>query len=162
MAGDRSKIPWPQLMETMLTAEGSLGSTYNRFHDYSPTNLALFFMQGLHEAIASGSRWKSLDRTPKPGARRYEVSVPRMIQGYEPDPDDPDKRKRVERLVGFQAVRAVYTLSDTEGADLAPRPVPGWDEAKALEKLGIRRVPFEHVNGNLQGYSHGLEVAVNP
>jgi hypothetical protein len=60
MAGEQAKIPGPQLMETMLTAEGSLGNTYNRSHDYSLTSLALFLMQGLHDAIASGSRWKSL------------------------------------------------------------------------------------------------------
>ena len=64
--------------------------------------------------------------------------------------------------MGFKAVRAVHKLSDTEGADLAPRPVPGWDEARALDNLGIRRVPFQSTHGKLPGYSYGTEVAVNP
>jgi hypothetical protein len=73
-----------------------------------------------------------------------------------------EKRERVARLIGFKLVRGVFALSDTEGKDLPPAPVPGWDLQKALDKLGIREVPFEGMNGNVQGYSRGLEFAINP
>ena len=97
------------------------------------------------------------------GARAKEVIVPVLIN--EPVPEDEpidDKRERVARLIGFKAVRAVFTLSDTEGKDLEPAPIPNWDEAALLAKFGLRQVTFNSTNGNLQGWSHGLEFAINP
>jgi hypothetical protein len=41
-------------------------------------------------------------------------------------------------------------------------PTPGWDLTTALGKPGIREVPFDNANGNLQGWSHGVEFAINP
>jgi hypothetical protein len=41
-------------------------------------------------------------------------------------------------------------------------PTPGWDLQTALGKFGITEVPFDSTNGNLQGYSRGLEFAINP
>ncbi|HET8908329.1 MAG TPA: hypothetical protein VFN11_15340, partial [Ktedonobacterales bacterium] len=116
----------------------------------------------------SYSRWQSLGRHILKGSRAKDVIVPVLIK--EPAPDEEpaedetleERRERVARLIGFKVVRAVFALSDTEGADLPPAPVPGWDLQKALDKLGIKEVPFESTDGNLQGWSHGLEYALNP
>lgn len=158
-----TKVDWPQLMEEALTAPGNLGNTYSRFHDYSLTNELLFLMQGVHEPVASYSRWKALGRHVLRGAKAKEVIVPVLVN--EPAPEDEtleEKRERVARLVGFKLVRAVFGLSDTEGDELPDVPTPGWDLATALEKLGIAEVPFDKTNGNIQGSSHGLEYAINP
>jgi hypothetical protein len=40
--------------------------------------------------------------------------------------------------------------------------VPEWNELRALNALGIARVPFHHANGNCQGYATGRDVAVSP
>lgn len=83
----------------------------------------------------------------------------------EPAPEDEtleDKRERVAKLIGFKVVRAVFALSDTDGPEIPPQPTPGWDYQQALTKLSIREVPFDEVNGNLQGYSVGTEIAINP
>jgi hypothetical protein len=86
-----------------------------------------------------------------------------LINERPPD-DEPieEHRARVARLIGFKIVRAVFALADTEGKELPPVQIPDWDEADALAKLGIRQVPFSSTNGNLQGWSYGLEFAVNP
>jgi hypothetical protein len=65
MAGEQSKLDWNKLLNEALTAPGNLGNTYSRFHDYSITNELLFLMQGLHEPVASYSRWQSLGRQVK-------------------------------------------------------------------------------------------------
>lgn len=158
------RIDWTKLLDEALTAPGNLGNTYNRFHDYSLTNMMLFLMQGLHEPVASYSRWKSLGRQVKQGSRAKEVIVPVMVNEDQPPTDETleEKRERIARLIGFKVVRAVFGYSDTEGDDIPPAPLPGWDLQKALGKLGIREAPFTSTDGNIQGYSYGLEFAINP
>src|SRR5579859_862018 len=158
-----NKLDWPALLNESLTAPGNLTGVYDRFHDYSFGNMMLFMMQGIREPVASYSRWQSLGRHVKQGSRAKDVIVP--VLANEPAPEDSpaeERRERVARLIGFKAVRAVFALSDTEGKDLPPIPTPGWDLQSALDKLGIREIPFDSTNGNLQGYSRGLEFAINP
>lgn len=160
---EQTKVDWPKLMEEALTAPGNLSGVYDRFWDYSFGNMMLFLMQGIREPVASFSKWKSLGRHVMKGARAKEVIVPILVN-EKPSEDDEleEKRERVARLVGFKAVRAVFTLSQTEGKDLPPVETPGWDLKTALGKLAIKEEPFESTNGNLQGYSHGLRIAVSP
>jgi hypothetical protein len=163
MAGEQNTLPWQQLLDEALTAPGSLTGVYDRFHDYSLTNMLLFRMQGIHVPVASFSRWKSLGRHVVKGSRAKEGIVPVLIN--EPVPEDEpidEKRERVARLIGFKLVRAVFALSDTDGPEIPPQPIPGWDYQTALGKLGVREAPFDEVNGNLQGYSIGTEIAINP
>ena len=166
MAGERTRtVPWRTLLDEALTAPGNLTGVYDRFHDYSLTNMLLFRAQGIHEPVASFSRWKSLGRHVVRGARAKEVIVPVLIR----EPAEPaegetleEKRERVARLMGFKVVRGVFALSDTDGKEPPVSPVPGWDLATALDTLGIREVAFDNTNGNLQGWSSGTEFAINP
>jgi hypothetical protein len=157
---EQRQIEWPRLLDEALTAPGSLTGVYDRFHDYSLTNMLLFRMQGVHEPVASFSRWKSLGRHVLRGSRAKEVIVPVLIN-EEAEPL-AEKRERMARLIGFKVVRAVFAYSDTDGAEIPPQPTPGWEYQQALIKLGIREVPFDDTNGNKQGYSHGTEIAINP
>lgn len=65
-------------------------------------------------------------------------------------------------MVGFKAVRCIFTLSDTKGGELPPTQLPGWDFDTALKELNIRLVPFRELDGNVQGYSSGRDIAINP
>lgn len=161
------RLDWKRLMEEALTAPGDLGQAYSRFHDYSITNMLFFRMQGITEPVASYQTWRSVGRQVMKGAKAKEVIVPRLIKEKpeeKPDPNEtPDeKQTRVSRLVGFTVMRAIFTLSDTTGKDLTPAPIPGWELQAALDKLGVRQIAFTSTDGNLQGYSRGLEFAVNP
>ena len=40
--------------------------------------------------------------------------------------------------------------------------LPEWDLDTALQRLAIRLVPFDALSGNLQGYSRGRDIAINP
>lgn len=165
MAGEQHHLDWPGLLHEALTMPGNLSGVYDRFHEYSLTNMLLFRRQGVHEPVASYARWKNVGRQVLRGARAKEVIVPVMVHGKPDDePDEPvdEQRERVAKLIGFKLIRAVFALSDTEGPDLPPQPTPGWDLRHALGKLGIREAPFSETNGNVQGYSHGVEFAINP
>ena len=163
MPAEHTRVDWPRLLDEALTTPGNLTGVYDRFHDYSLTNMLLFRMQGIHEPVASFSRWKSLGRHVLKGARAKEVIVPVLVNEKPPEDETlEEKRERVARLIGFKVVRAVFPLSATEGKELEAAPTPGGDLATALDKLGIREVPFQSTNGNVQGMSHGLEFAINP
>jgi hypothetical protein len=91
------------------------------------------------------------------------VIVPVLIT--EPAPPEEtagEKHERIARPIGFKVVRAVFAFSVTDGPELPDVPVPGWDVQTALGKLGSREVPFDTTKGNLQGWSQGVEFAINP
>lgn len=163
MAKSADRLDWKKLLEEALTAPGDLGRVYTRFHDYSLTNMMLFRLQGLREPVASYQTWRSVGRQVLRGAKAKEVIVPVLVSEKPPEDETrEEQRERVARLVGFKVVNAVFGLADTEGPELPPVQMPRWDLDKALSKLGITEVPFDSMDGNLQGYSYGLNYAINP
>ena len=54
-----------------------------------------------------------------------------------------------------------FVLSQTDGEEYVPPPIPTWTESLALHALNIDRVLFNHPNGNTQGYAHGRNVSVS-
>jgi antirestriction factor ArdC-like protein len=155
-------LEWSQVLETALTSPGNLYDTYSRFHDYSLGNMMLFRSQGVYEPVASYQTWKRLGRHVQRGQRAHDVIVPVMTNETVPDEADEAKRVRIARLIGFKVIPAVFGYSQTTGPEIPPRLTPGWEPDRALEKLGIREVAFDQTNGNLQGYSVGVEFALNP
>ena len=55
-----------------------------------------------------------------------------------------------------------FTLSQTDGQELEPITIPEWDAERALTALSIERVPFDHTDGNVQGFARKRQVAINP
>src|SRR5271157_3850342 len=55
-----------------------------------------------------------------------------------------------------------FVLAQTEGEDADVPSIPGFDIDTALRTLNITRTPFEEMNGNIQGFANGREIAVNP
>ena len=53
-------------------------------------------------------------------------------------------------------------LAQTEGEDALIPPIPGFDIDTALCALNITRTPFDKLKGNIQGFAHRREIAVNP
>src|SRR5262245_26093405 len=96
MAGERqtSKVEWAALLEEALTARGSRIGVYDRFHDYSITNMLLFHMQGIHEPVASASRWKQLGRQVVNWHNRKDVIVPRFVNVLGPESDTAGKHSK--------------------------------------------------------------------
>jgi hypothetical protein len=52
---------------------------------------------------------------------------------------------------GFKLSGCLFTVSETEGAELPPPPLPReWSKERALGNLAIREVPFELLEANTQ------------
>jgi antirestriction protein ArdC len=167
-----SAIDWRATLAEALNAPGSLGSTYTRFYNYSFLNQIRLMMQGTNEPVATYRRWVELGRQVRKGTKAKLVLAPIMVSRDAKDVNGnavigldgkPSKR---QRLIGFRDSRTVFGYSDTDGDDLPPVQLPGWDVDTALAALGIDRVAFDMVNGNAQGFScedtDGRHVALNP
>ena len=55
-----------------------------------------------------------------------------------------------------------FVLAQTEGEETFIPPSPGFDIDAALRTLNITRTSFDKLNGNIQGFANGREIAVNP
>jgi hypothetical protein len=164
MSEQTKELPWRAAIKEAYEREGSIAGVYDRFWPYSYTNQILFLIQGYREPMASFKRWNQLGRKIIAGSKAGQVIVPLLVKGPEPEATDEteEKRERVAHLVGFKLVNGVFPLSATTGEELPHVDPPGWSLQQFLDKTGIREVPFDNVNGDLQGWSRGLEFAVNP
>lgn len=165
------EIDWTETLTEALNAPGSLGDTYTRFYNYSFLNQIRLLMQGVAEPVASYSRWQELGRQVRNGSKAKSVLAPVLVSkavsedGRAVTGDDGQPVKRPV-LVGFRVSRSVFALSDTDGDDLPEIELPAFDVDRALSELGISRVRFDMIDGNIQGYSTEVgevrRVAVNP
>jgi hypothetical protein len=55
-----------------------------------------------------------------------------------------------------------FVLAQTEGETPYEQATPGFDLDAALQSLDISRIPFDEINGNVQGFAHQREIAVSP
>ncbi len=93
-------------------------------------------MQGVTEPVATMKRWNAIGRQVLKGNKAKEIIRPIFARHTEEDSDEE------AAIIGFKAVRRIFTLSQTEGEELPPV-----------------QVPFTNLSSNLQGYSRGHDIA---
>lgn len=147
---------WHELLKAALEMPGEAGNTYNRFRRFSIGNQVLLMIQGLFEPVNTYKGWIALGRQVRKGSKAKSIYVP-MFRKKE------DKNGEEHQfLSGFKLVPSMFGVSETDGDELPPYEPPTWSRERALTKLGITVVPFAEIDGNVQGYSTGREVAINP
>jgi antirestriction protein ArdC len=160
---------WAELLRRAVTEPGIISQAFTRFHNYSMGNQLLAWCQCERRGIAPGPigtfmRWKELSRHVKKGERAITLCMP--VTGKrtaEKRNDETGQDEKVE--IGY--TRFVYknnwfVLSQTDGAEYQPEPVPGWNADMALSTLGIERTPFSMLDGYIQGYAKNLTVSISP
>jgi antirestriction protein ArdC len=160
---------WAELLQRAVTEPGIVSQAFTRFHNYSMGNQLLAWCQCERRGISPGPigtfmRWKELSRHVKKGEKAITLCMP--VTGKrtaERKNDETGQDEPVE--IGY--TRFVYknnwfVLSQTDGKDYEPEPVPGWNADTALSNLNIERVPFTMMDGNVQGYAKHRTVAINP
>jgi len=158
---------------------------YHRFHRYSLRNQLLAMSQCLNRGITPGPiatcpEWERLGRHVMRGQQALILCAPitrsREQENQDVGEDDgrgdlmTEKRvirknsvKRNQPAVFFVYRARWFVLAQTDGAEIPPVNVPSWSEDLALAVLGIRRVRFEHNDGNVQGYATpDGNIAINP
>lgn len=155
-AGKAEELDWQRLIEVAMTAPGHVGNVYSQFYRYSFLNQMYLLMQGVHEPVATYKHWQALGRQVLKGSKAYGIIRPIVVETKNDDGETEDK------FVRFKRVNCLFGVSQTDGQKLAPVELPDWQLDLALNTLGVRHVPYELLDGNVQGYSTGREFAVNP
>lgn len=163
---------WGKLFNSILAEPGRLGEYYSLFHSYSLGNQALAMFQMTLRGIPIGpissfNGWKKLGRRVKKGEKAIALWMP-VVKKEIVEKDDGTKEERTKRL--FIMKNNWFALGQTEPIDpnnpgtVPTLETPEWDRATALANLGIIEVPFEHTDGNCQGFARPdrAEIAINP
>jgi antirestriction protein ArdC len=114
-------------------------------------------MRGLQPGpLNTFPKWKELGRVVKRGERALSLCMP--ITRKHRDDDSDEERT----FTSFIYKARWFVLSQTDGRELEPITIPEWDSERAIETLGIERVPFDHTDGNCQGFARKRQIAINP
>jgi antirestriction protein ArdC len=166
---DSNNPRWAELLRRAVTEPGIVSQAFTRFHNYSLGNQLLAYVQCERRGIAPGPiatypRWKELGRYVIKGAKAITLCMP--VTGKRSAERHNDETGQDEKIdIGY--TRFVYknnwfVLSQTDGVEYQPEPVPGWNADTALSTLGIERTPFTMLDGNVQGYAKHRTVSINP
>jgi antirestriction protein ArdC len=166
---DTTAPDFAALLTKATTEPGVISEAYSRFHDYSLGNMLLAYGQ-LQEReipigpIATFQGWKELGRYVRKGEKAIALIQPitckRRANDITETNDSSDPN--MVTFTRFMLRRNWFVLAQTDGADYQPAPTPAWDRTRALAALDITEIPFDHFDGNTQGYASGRSIAINP
>lgn len=155
---------WADLLRKAVSEPGKISTAYSRFHEYSVGNQMLAFFQCSARSIEPGPigtfmHWKQNGRHVKKGEKAITLCMP-MTRKRKADSETEDDAP--ESYTIFTYRNNWFVLSQTEGTAYTPEPTPGWDDAKAIDALGIQKVPFTMSDGNCHGYAQKRSIAISP
>ena len=157
-----------ELLEKATTEPGTISQAYSAFHGYSVGNqlLALFqcHARGIPVGpIASFNRWKELGRFVKKGEKAIELCIPVTCKRtIEQTADAGNGTTDEATFTRFVFRRNWFTLAQTDGQPYEPPAPPAWDRSRALAALDVAEIPFDHMDGNCQGFARGRTIAISP
>ena len=152
------------LLERAVNEPGIVSAAYRQFHNYSLGNQLLALAQCLARDIQPGPiatfpKWKELGRHVKKDEKAIvlcqPVTVKRAVETTEGTED-------AAVFTRFVYKPRWFTLSQTEGEDVPPIPIPAWDRTKALAVLNVTEVPFDACDGNVMGFARCRSIAISP
>jgi antirestriction protein ArdC len=159
---------WQALLRQAITTPGFIHEAYHRFHQYSLRNQLLAMAQCAERGINPGpvatfKQWEALGRHVLRGQKALLLCVPVTTKKAERKDDDLDDAVPTEERVFFTFRARLFVLSQTDGDPYEPVSVPAWSEERARTALGIGIMPFDHLDGNVQGYATPQgDIAINP
>ena len=157
------KPEWSNMLSRAVSEPGSISEAYSRFWHYSVCNQMLAMAQCRDRKIESGplasyKAWQRQGRQVRRGQKAVALLMPITIKAKDDKGKPEDETKR--RVI-FVMRRNWFVLSQTEGDDYTPEPIPDWDLPRALESLDITEESFNHIDGNAQGYARKRTIAVS-
>lgn len=160
----KETVDYTQYLDTIFKNKGKLKEGYSTFHNYSVNNQLLVVYQLISRdmqirPIATFNKWKELGRSVKKGEKALKMLVPYFVKKEEENEET--------FLRGFSVKNLWFTLEQTQGEDLEEKQVtkaPKIDINAIMKHFGITEIPFNHVDGNMQGYAipKDKKIAINP
>jgi antirestriction protein ArdC len=164
MATINQAATFTELLDRAVTDPGIISAAYTAFHGYSIGNQLLAWSQCLQRGLQPGPlatfpKWKELGRHVRKGEKAIVLCQPVTVKRTVETNDGTDDEQTFTRFVYRPHW---FVLAQTEGQELAPTPIPSWDRATALAALNITEVPFDMMDGNVQGFARARSVSVSP
>lgn len=157
-----------ELINQALNEPGILSECYNMFRNYSILNAIALRKQCKSSGLelgpcASYSRWKELGGQVKRGSKALWVCIPCTYKAKEKHTINGEEVELdVKHVKGFTWKPFVFTLAQVDIAKPPEQKSSFWDSEKALNTLGIKRIPFDSVLGTSMGYTTDEGIAINP
>lgn len=157
----KNEQSFAELLDRVVHEPGILSAAYSAFHDYSVGNQILAWLQ-CHERklplgpISTFKGWQAKNRHVKRGEKAMMLCMPITRKR-----EDEDTGEEI-RFTRFIYPNKWFVLAQTDGEPLPPVEIPEWQLDRALKTLDITEVPFEELDGNIQGYAQARTIAVSP
>lgn len=160
---------WSELLATALTVPGVMKEAYRSFYNYSVGNqiLAWAQLQALESPLgplATFKGWLDRGRCVRKGEKALVLCQPVTITKRDKVTDDV-----IGRFTRFNYRASWFTIHQTEplpnwqGPEFEQKPSPEWSQEAALKAFDIELIPFQKLNGNVQGYAtRQRKIAINP
>lgn len=161
----RDQAKWQELLTEAVNHPGKIMEAYSAFHNYSIGNGLLALSQCHQRNLTPGplntyKGWQEVGRFVKKGEQALTLCMPVTARKKEVDPSTKQEREHV--LTYFVYRPFWFTLCQTGGDKLYALPAPGFDLEVAISSLGIRRINFDMLDGNVQGFAREKTIAVSP
>jgi antirestriction protein ArdC len=167
-ANTRNDAPdFAALLEKATNDPGTVSAAYTAFHNYSFGNMLL--AAGQCEArgiplgpIATYQRWRELRRQVRKGEKAIELCQPVTCKLRQAETKNDGSEQDVATFTRFIYRRNWFLLSQTDGEPYEASAPPEWNRGRALAALDVTEIPFDHIDGNCQGFARDRSVAINP
>ena len=166
---EKQHATWGELLREAVEKPGRMLEAYTAFHNYSFGNALLALEQCTWRNLQPGplntyNGWLERKRQVRRGEKGITLCVPMPFKKTAETDDAQQETSEPQTCYAFRfrAYSYWFVLAQTEGEDTPIPPIPGFDIDTALCALNITRTPFDEINGNIQGFARGREIAVNP
>jgi antirestriction protein ArdC len=172
MTNTQQHATWGEMLHNAVHAPGKLLAAYTAFHNYSFGNALLALEQCISRKIEPGplnsyKGWLQLKRQVRKGEKGLCLCMPvtykKRVTGKaasETIEESEESQDEVRQRFVFR--NYWFVLAQTEGETPYEQPIPGFDLDAALRTLNITRTEFDEMNGNIQGFATGREIAISP
>jgi antirestriction factor ArdC-like protein len=164
---ERQHTTWGELLRDAVEKPGRMLEAYTAFHNYSFGNALLAFEQCVKRNLQPGPLntyrgWLEKKRQVRKGEKGITLCMPMPFKRAAQADDAQDETTEPQVCYAFGVRAYWFVLAQTDGEETYIPPIPGFDIDTALRALNITRTSFDEMNGNIQGFANGREIAVNP
>jgi antirestriction protein ArdC len=159
---------WQELLIEAVNQPGRILSAYTTFHNYSIGNALLALSQCLERNLVPGplstyKGWQELGRYVKKGEQGLTLCMPVTVKKKKTNPETKQDEEDEEHVLTYFVYRPFwFLLSQTGGETQYTLAIPGFDLETALSVLEIRRMEFDMLDGNVQGFVREKSIAISP
>ena len=164
---ERQHATWGELLREAVEKPGRMLEAYTAFHNFSLGNALLALEQCIRRNLQPGplntyNGWLERKRQVRKGEKGIILCMPMACKRNAQTEAVPNETAEPQTCYAFRFRAYWFVLAQTEGEDTPIPPIPGFDVDRALCALNITRTPFDEINGNIQGFASGREIAVHP